>query len=215
MTPRAVIFDCDGVLVDSEPASFALMATDLAAHGLTMPRAEMERLFLGGTIAGVFTSARSLGAALPDTWVADFYERLYARLAEGTGLIPGILDVLDRLDQSAIPYAVGSNGSDHKMQVTLGQHPGLIARFCGHLYSGQTLGAPKPAPDLYLHAAHALGQRPADCIVIEDSPTGARAAAAAGIPCFGYAPHGDGAALRAQGATVFHAMSDLPALFGL
>ena len=215
MTPRAVIFDCDGVLVDSEPASFDLMAADLTRYGLILPRIEMERLFLGGTIAGVFAKGRAMGAALPDGWVTDFYECLYARLASGTPLIPGILTVLDTLDAAGIPYAVGSNGSDRKMQVTLGQHPGVLARFGARLFSGQTLGAPKPAPDLYLHAARALGHAADRCVVIEDSPTGARAAAAAGIRCFGYAPHQDGAALAAKGATVFHAMQDLPGLLGL
>ena len=215
MTPRAIIFDCDGVLVDSEPAAFDLLAQDLAAHGLPLPRAEMERIFIGGTIAGVHAKARSLGARLPDGWVAGFYERLYARLAEGTPLVPGVLDLLDALDAAGIPYAVGSNGSDRKMQVTLGQHPGLLDRFRDRLFSGQTLGAPKPAPDLYLHAARALGQPPAACAVIEDSPTGVRAASAAGIRCFGYAPHGDGAALAAEGATVFQSMADLPHLLGL
>ena len=147
--------------------------------------------------------------------MAGFYERLYARLAEGTPLVPGVLDLLDALDAAGIPYAVGSNGSDRKMQVTLGQHPGLLDRFRDRLFSGQTLGAPKPAPDLYLHAARALGQPPADCAVIEDSPTGVRAASAAGIRCFGYAPHGDGAALAAEGATVFQSMADLQHLLGL
>lgn len=215
MTLRAIIFDCDGVLVDSEPAAFDLLAEDLDSHGLSLPRAEMERIFIGGTIAGVHVKARALGAALPDGWVTDFYERLYARLAQGTPLMPGVLDLLDALDAAGIPYAVGSNGSDRKMQVTLGQHPGLLDRFQDRLFSGQTLGAPKPAPDLYLHAARALGHPPADCAVIEDSPTGARAAAAAGIPCFGFAPHGDGAGLAAEGATLFRSMATLPRLLGL
>lgn len=215
VTPRAVIFDCDGVLVDSEAMTFDLLASDLEAHGLDLPRAEMERIFLGGTIPGVHLKARSLGARLPDDWVAGFYARLYALLAAGTPLVPGILDVLDALEAAGIPFAVGSNGTDHKMQVTLGQHPGLIARFGGRLFSGQSLGAPKPAPDLFLHAARSLGQPPHTCAVVEDSPTGARAAAAAGIPCFGFAPHDDGAALAAEGARLFHAMADLPGLFGL
>ena len=215
MTPRAIIFDCDGVLVNSEPAAFDLLAEDLESHGLSLPRAEMERIFIGGTIAGVHVKARTLGATLPDGWVTDFYERLYARLAQGTPLMPGVVDLLDALDAAGIPYAVGSNGSDRKMQVTLGQHPGLLDRFQDRLFSGQTLGAPKPAPDLYLHAARALGHPPADCAVIEDSPTGASAAAAAGIPCFGYAPHDDGAALAAEGAILFQSMAALPRLLGL
>ncbi len=215
MPPRAVIFDCDGVLVDSEGPAFDLLEQDLTRHGLPLPRPEIEALFIGGTVRGLWHRARDMGARLPDDWVDDFYARLYARLAQGTPLIPGILGVLDALDAAAIPYAVGSNGSDHKMQVTLSQHPGLFARLQGRLFSGQSLGVPKPAPDLYLHAARALGVAPADCAVVEDSPTGATAARRAGMVCHGYAAHGDGMALAAAGARVFHSMSDLPVLLGL
>lgn len=215
MIPQAVIFDCDGVLVDSEPATFALLAEDLHAYGLTLTLAEMEPLFLGGTVSGVRDKARALGADLPDSWVDDFYERLYARLAQGTPIVPGILAVLDALDAARIPYAVGSNGAPRKMRITLGQHPALLARLQGRLFSGQALNMLKPAPGLYLHAARALGAAPASCAVVEDSPAGATAARDAGIPCFGYAPHGNGKALAAIGATVFHSMADLPTLLGL
>jgi HAD superfamily hydrolase (TIGR01509 family) len=215
MRPAGVIFDCDGVLVDSEPLAFDLLWGELASTGLDLPREALGRLFLGGTIPGLYRQLREMGARLPDDWVAGFYERLYARLGAGTPLIPGVTGVLDALDAAGIPYAVGSNGTDRKMQVTLGQHPGVMARLHGRLFSGQTLGAPKPAPDLYLHAARALGRAPAACAVIEDSPTGARAAAAAGMRCFGYAPHGDGDRLAAEGAIPFRRMEDLPGLLGL
>lgn len=214
MTPRAVLFDCDGVIVDSEAMTFVLLAEEFANHGLHLTPDEIARDFIGGTMTDVADRARRAGATLPGDWVDRFYQRLYAHLAQGTPLIPGILAVLDALDAAGIPYAMGSNGSDEKMQITLGQHPGLIARFNGHLYSGQSLGAPKPAPDLYLHAARALGVDPAQCVVVEDSPTGARAARNAGIRCLGYAPHG-GDALRAEGAELFTAMQDLPKLLGL
>ena len=215
MIPAGVIFDCDGVVVDSEPMAFDLLAADLAAHGLNLPRVQLETLFLGGTIRGLWLKARAMGARLPDDWVADFYERLYVRLAAGTPLIPGVLGVMDALDAAGIAFAMGSNGSDRKMQVTLGQHPGLIARFQGRLYSGQTLGKPKPAPDLYLHAARSMNAAPEACVVIEDSPTGAMAAKAAGMRCLGYAPHGNAAGLRAAGAEVFRDMAELPGLLGL
>lgn len=215
MTPRAVLFDCDGVIVDSEGMAFDLLAIDLAAHNLPLTTDQIAATFLGGTIRGLWETARQMGATLPDDWVDDFYERLYGRLAEGTPLIPGVVALLDQLDAAGIVYAIGSNGSERKMQVTLGQHPGLIARFQGRLFSGQTLGKPKPDPALYLHAAASLGMQPADCIVVEDSPTGARAASRANIRCLGYAAHGDGAALRAEGATVFHSMADLTTLIGL
>ncbi|PZQ97872.1 MAG: hydrolase [Cereibacter sphaeroides] len=215
MRPASVIFDCDGVLVDSEPPTFELLAEDLAGRGLDLSHAEIERLFLGGTMPGVYAKAKELGADMPDDWVQVFYERLYERLAQGTLLIPGIIGVMDALDRASIPYAVGSNGSQRKMRVTLGQHPGVMERLAGRIFSGQEIGRPKPAPDLYLHAARALGVPPESCVVIEDSPTGARAAAAAGMRCFGYAPHDDGAKLRIEGAIPFRSMADLPALLEL
>jgi HAD superfamily hydrolase (TIGR01509 family) len=214
MIPQAVIFDCDGVLVDSEGPTFVMLQQDFAVHGLHVTLHQLETDFIGGTIETVSQRARAAGARLPDDWVPDFYARLYARLAQGTPLIPGILTALDALDAAGIPYAVGSNGTPEKMQITLGQH-GLIPRFNGHLYSGQAMGKPKPAPDLYLHAARALNADPATCVVIEDSVTGVRAARAAAIPCFGYAAHSDAGALADAGARPFTDMADLPALLGL
>lgn len=215
MTPAAVIFDCDGVIVDSEGPTFKLLQQDFARYGLAVSLQDLETNFIGGTMASVESIARQRGAKLPATWRDDFYDVLYDHLGQGIPLVPGILDVLDALDARHFPYAVGSNGSDRKMQVTLGQYPGLIARFQGRLFSGQTLGKPKPAPDLYLHAAHSLGVAPTHCAVVEDSPTGCAAAAAAGMICFGYAAHDDGARLSAMGAVVFHKMADLPGLLNL
>ncbi|MBD3764173.1 MAG: HAD-IA family hydrolase [Rhodobacterales bacterium] len=215
MRPGAVLFDCDGVIVDSEPATFDLLIRDLARHGLALTPEQAAREFLGGTIQRCSERARALGADLPLGWVNAFYERLYARLAQGTALVAGIEQVLDALDAAGIPYAVGSNGAPRKMQVTLGQHPRVWARLQARLFSGQVLGRLKPAPDLYLHAAAALGVPPARCVVVEDSPTGARAAAAAGMVCWGYAPHGDAAALVAEGARPFADMAALPRLLGL
>jgi HAD superfamily hydrolase (TIGR01509 family) len=213
MTPKAVIFDCDGVVVDSEPMLFDMLAEDLARHGLPLPVETLNARFLGLTLQGLRDKANAAGASLLDDWCDDFYMRLYAKLKRGVPLVPGILTVLEALDNAGIPYAMGSNGSAEKMQITLGQH-GLIPRFRG-LFSGQTLGKPKPAPDLFLHAAVALNTAPADCIVIEDSPTGAQAARAAGMRCMGYAPHGNAAALTDAGAIIFSDMKDLPRLLGL
>jgi HAD superfamily hydrolase (TIGR01509 family) len=215
MTPKAVLFDCDGVLVDSEAAAFDLLTADLASHGLHLTRAEMETRFLGGTIGGLFTTARGLGADLPDDWVDTFYDRLYAKLAEGTALIDGAAEVLATLAQAGMVFAVGSNGSDQKMQITLGQHPDVLAHFKGHLYSGQSLGCPKPDPGLWLHAAAALGMAPAECVVIDDSPTGCLGAVRAGIRCLGLAEHDDGARLAGVGAEVIRSLHDIPAKLGL
>lgn len=215
MIPAAVLFDCDGVVIDSEPPTFNLLAEDLSQRGLTLSHAEMERLFLGGTIERVGKIARELGGDIPDDWVPYFYDRLYARLEQGAPLIPGVMGVFEALDAAGVPYAIGSNGTGRKMEITIGQHRDLARRLQGRLFSGVDLKMLKPAPDLYLHAARALGADPLRCVVIEDSATGARAARAAGMRCMGYAPTGATAALLAEGAEPFARMADLPGLLGL
>ena len=215
--PAAVLFDCDGIIVDSEGPTFTLLIEDLATHGLALTLHELETNFIGGTIETVAIRARAAGARLPEDWVAGFYTRMYAMLADGTPLIPGIVQVFDRLDAAGIPYAVGSNGPPEKMRISLGQH-GLLPRFKAVL-SGQALGKPKPAPDVYLAAAAACGADPTACVVIEDSPNGAKAALAAGIPCLGFAAHGPDTpparGLTALGVPLFHIMADLPRLLSL
>lgn len=215
--PEAVLFDCDGVVVDSEGPTFALFLQDLAAYGLPLSLAEFEAEFVGGTVELVGRRAREAGAQLPEGWVADFYQRMYAMLAAGVPLVPGVLEVLDRLDRAGIPYAMGSNGSLEKMQITLGQH-GIEGRFRAVL-SGQGMGAPKPAPDVYLAAARACGARQEDCVVIEDSAQGARAGLAAGMRVLGFAAHGADTVtarnLAALGVPLFHRMEDLPGVLGI
>ena len=211
----AVLFDCDGVVVDSEGPTFALFLQDLAAYGLPLSLEEFEANFLGGTVELVGQRAREAGARLPEGWVADFYQRMYAMLAAGVPLVPGVTGVLDRLDREGIPYAMGSNGSLEKMQITLGQH-GIEGRFRAVL-SGQGMGAPKPAPDVYLAAARACGAAPEGCVVIEDSAQGARAGLAAGMRVLGFAAQGTASAqsLAALGVPLFHPMEALPQLLGL
>ena len=213
--PALVIFDCDGVVVDSEGITNQMIRDELAAHGLDLPLGQIMSLFVGGTIAGLAQRAREMGACLPQNWVESFYPRICARLAENTPLIPGIVEIMDRLDSLEIPYCIGSNGRHEKMAATLGQYPELLARLQGRIFAAQDVPKPKPAPDLFLHAAHSLGHGPEACVVIEDSATGARAARTAGMRCFGFAPDGDGAHLAVEGAQPFHTMESLPKLLNL
>lgn len=206
--PGAVLFDCDGVLVDSEPAAFALLVDELAAHGRPMSMEEAEATFIGGTIAGVAEKARAMGIGFGPDWVARFYDALYGRLAEGTALMPGVADMLDRLDAAGVAYAVGSNGTTRKMTITLGQHPAVWPRLKSRLHSGQEIGAPKPAPDLYLAAARALDVAPGACVVVDDSETGCRAGIAAGMRTIDFAS-GRRAPLDALGIEVVGSMAAL------
>jgi HAD superfamily hydrolase (TIGR01509 family) len=213
--PDMVIFDCDGVIVDSETITNLLLQEELVGRGLDLPLAEIERTFVGGTMLTVAEKAKAKGAMLPDNWVAYFYERMYEALAKGTPLIAGIEAVMDRLDAAGIPYAVGSNGSLEKMAITLGQHKELHARLKDHLYSAHSVGIAKPEPGMFLLAAKDYGIAPERCAVIDDSPTGCIAARRAGMRGMGFAEHDDGARLAAEGAEVFHRMADLPGLLGL
>lgn len=117
--------------------------------------------FVGLTMDDLATRARGMGARLPDLWAARFPERVQARLAAGTPLVAGVETLLDTLDKAGIAYAVASNGWPEKMQTTIGQHPTVWARVADLLFSGASLGCPKPDPGVYLSAARALGVKPA------------------------------------------------------
>ena len=165
MTPALVIFDCDGVLVDSEPITNRLMADEMTRHGLPMTTEECIEQFVGGTIRMVYEMAVARGATLPEDWVDTFYQRMFGTLAEEIEAIPGVHFVLDALDRAGIPYCVGSNGPMRKMEVTLGR-TGMWDRLEGRIFSAHDVGIAKPDPGLFLHAAQALGADPADCVVV-------------------------------------------------
>lgn len=212
--PKAVLFDCDGVLVDSETLTNQVLRDDLAKHGLDMPLARVMDLFVGGTMKAVHQQASNLGAELPDDWVEALYPKIYAVLESEVTAIAGIETVLDALDAAAIPYGVGSNGRIEKMEITLGR-TGLLDRFQGRLYSGQHMAQAKPAPDVYLKIASDLGVAPEHCAVIEDSANGARAGHAAEMTVFGYTAETAPKVLKPYCNVLFDDMLRLPKMLGL
>jgi HAD superfamily hydrolase (TIGR01509 family) len=212
--PEYVLFDCDGVLVDSERITSRVLHDDLARHGLDLPEARIEALFVGGTMAGVMRTARDMGAELPDDWLDHVYGAIFAALEVECVAVPGIVAVLDALDAAGIGYAVGSNGPIAKMDVTL-RCTGLWSRFEGRVYSAHDCAASKPAPDVYLKAARQAGIAPAQCAVIEDSATGARSGQAAGMAVYGFAGGGSRAKLAPHCRALFDDMGELAGLLGL
>ena len=215
MTPALVIFDCDGVLVDSEAITNALIAQELTAAGLPMTTEQSIEMFVGGTIASVFEQARTMGAKLPDGWVAGYYDRMIATLAETVEVIPGIHAALDALHDANMPWCVASNGPMRKMEVTL-KRTGLWDRAGGtrqgRIFSAHDVGVAKPDPGLFLHAARSMGAVPENCVVVEDSVSGVRAAQAAGMRCFGFTRDTPAEKLVAHGARPFADMAALPSL---
>lgn len=212
--PDMVLFDCDGVLVDSEALTATAICANLSRYGLPMTPATLSDFFLGGTMMGVEKKARELGADLPSGWIDEMYAEIFEVLGQSVELIPGVLDVLDRLDAAGVPYAVGSNGPHRKMEITL-TRCGLKGRLQGRIYSREDVATPKPAPDVYLKAAADAGV-PADrCVVIEDSPNGAKAGVAAGMYTFGYAAETEASRLRPVCDEIFTSMAALPGLLKL
>ncbi|WP_353312016.1 HAD family phosphatase [Shimia sp. NS0008-38b] len=212
--PKMVLFDCDGVLVDSEPVTNQLLQRNLAARGLVMPYDKIITLFVGGTIAGVAQQAAKMGANLEPDWVDVLYAEMFEALAKQVTPIPGVHDMLDRLDAAGIGYAVCSNGPHAKMDITL-RRCGLAERLENRIYSREDVPTPKPAPDVYLLAAARADVAPADCVVVEDSPSGAKAGKAADIYTFGFVADTDPARLEPICDALFDDMAKFPALLGI
>lgn len=214
MPPEMVIFDCDGVIVDSETLSADVLCASLERHGLSLTRDAFMEIALGGTIKGVAQTAREMGAQLPSGWVDDVYEEIFSVLEAEVTAIDGIVAVLDQLDAAGIVYAVGSNGPHRKMQITLGR-TGLLSRFQGRIWSREDVPTPKPAPDVYLKAASKANVPAERCVVVEDSAPGARAAKAADMYCIGFAAETDPLTLEPVCDELFDHMDELPGLLGL
>lgn len=214
LPPKLIIFDCDGVLVDTERLTNGLIAKNLTQNGLPLTTQETMDLFVGGSMVNVHTVARSMGAKIPDDWVEKLYIELYALLKKGVEPISGIVELLELLQKNNIATCVGSNGSDEKMGITLGEN-GLMQFFPNAIFSAHTLGISKPDPGLFLHAAKTMGVEPKDCVVIEDSVSGVKAAKAANMKCFGYCADSDANKLKAENAIPFYDMHDLPKLLNI
>jgi HAD superfamily hydrolase (TIGR01509 family) len=204
-----VIFDCDGVLVDSERIAVRVDAQMLAELGWPLSEQEIVERFMGRTTEDMI---RTIEAELDDLepgWHVEFDRRYMAALEAELAPVDGVVEALDAID---LPTCVASSGSHEKLRFTLG-HTGLYPRFEGRIFSAHDVARGKPAPDLFLHAARSLGADPAACAVVEDSRHGVEAGRAAGMRVFAY---GGGLAPRDQLAgpstVVFDDMRELPRL---
>lgn len=214
--PGAVIFDCDGVLVDSERLMNSEFSAMLNELGLSYTAEQTTRTFMGRSMKSCMTIVEAqLGRAVPADFLAMLDERAYAAFARDLKPVPGVEAVLDALDRAATPYAVASSGSHEKMHTTLGI-TGLLPRLAGRITSATEVAHGKPAPDVFLLAADRLQTAPAACVVIEDSLLGIEAACAANMQVIGYAAMVAASDMHAAGATfVVHSMSDVPRLLAL
>lgn len=216
MPTELAIFDCDGVLVDSEPASNRVLAATIAEAGLPIATEEATEAFAGMRLDEIAAAVeKRLGHSLPDSWIADFEARRADEFRKGLDRIPGVAQALAEIAASGIGICVASQARREKTELTLGL-TGLIDHFEPEaLFSSHMVERGKPHPDLFLFAAKKLGAEPGNCAVVEDGVLGARAGRLAGMRTLGYAPAGDGERLAREGAIVFTSMDEVPALLGL
>lgn len=196
MTPL-VIFDCDGVLVDSERISHVVLQTMLGELGVVLSFEDTVNQFIGTSLPECMARVAALaGAALPADFAGRFAQRTRVAFKAELRAVPGVEAVID-----ALPCAscVASNGNHAKVNFTLG-HTGLLPRFAGRIFTAEDVERPKPAPDLFLLAARRLGATPERTTVVEDTPTGIKAAKAAGMRAIGFAAMTPAPRLQAAGA---------------
>lgn len=214
--PALVIFDCDGVLVDSEVLEHAVDAELLAPYGYVATVDELIDRFVGIARRDMYAAVfGEFGREVPAGLLEERERLVWDRCRSDLAAIAGVHAALDSL--SGIRKCVASSSTPEKLTLKL-QSTGLTSYFSPHIFSTALVARGKPAPDIYLHAAHTVGVPAADCIVIEDSPHGIAGARAAGMTVYGFTGGGHAtpalrASLKTAGAKqIVGAMADLPKL---
>ncbi|ESX96938.1 HAD family phosphatase [Mesorhizobium sp. LNJC403B00] len=212
--PKLVIFDCDGILVDTENLANRRLAEWFVAAGYPTTFEYCRKYFSGRSMASVQkeieeTTTVRLGADFVDRWNAGLPDLF----AHGVEAIPYVRDFIEAVRAAGIPYCVATSARISKMHITLGQ-TGLLPLFEHAMFSSTMVGRGKPFPDLFLHAAKTMGFAPADCIVIEDSVAGTQAGIAAGMRVYSYHgdPYSDRDGLAGAGGVLFDDMRELAGL---
>ncbi len=210
--PKLVIFDCDGVLVDSEPIANEVGAEWITSLGWSMDADEARARFLGLSDSAMFTLIeQKIGRSITAEEIAQNHERITARFAAELQAIPGVVAVVEDLAARSIPLAVASSGERAKILTNLAK-VGLLNYFGAQISSANEVAKAKPAPDVYLLAARKAGFVPSECLAIEDSPNGVLAAVRAGIQVIGFARETPASDLTTAGAhQVFETMAEVHA----
>ncbi|WP_373356690.1 HAD family hydrolase [Pseudoroseicyclus sp. CXY001] len=214
--PALVIFDCDGVLVDSEPISLAVTLDMLAEAGLSLSPREGYDELLGRSLSTISAWAAARGVTVTPAHIAAQRERLFARFREELAPVPGVAEAV-----AALPWPVCVASSSQPDRIALSLEITELLPLFTHRFSASMVANGKPAPDLFLLAAEVMGVAPEAAVVIEDSPAGIAAARAAGMRVVGFTggAHAGPAGLTEAVANsapdaIIGAMADLPGLLG-
>lgn len=216
LRPALVIFDCDGVLVDTERVGNMRLAEWLTEAGYPISYEDCRRRFVGQAMASVQAKVEEAGVSLGADFVRRWNDGLPALFAAGLEPIPHVRQAAEAIVAAGISHCVASSGQLPKMRLTLGL-TGLLPLFEDVLFSVSMVTRGKPFPDLFLHAAATMGHAPDTCVVVEDSVAGVTAARAAGMRALAYCgdPEAERDGLRAAGGELFDDMRDLARLIGI
>jgi HAD superfamily hydrolase (TIGR01509 family) len=208
-----VIFDCDGVLVDSEAISNDVLAQMLTREGLPTTLREARRDYQGLLLTDIRRCAEAkLGRSLPSNWLAEYERERAEAFRRDLKPIVGAAEAVRQVKAAGLKVCVASQGALEKTRMTLGL-TGLRDLFSAHaLFSAHDVPRPKPDPALFQHAAATMNVEPAACAVIEDTPSGVMAAIAAGMRANGYAADSDERALHGAGAEIIHSLKEVSEL---
>lgn len=213
--PALVLFDCDGVLVDSEPIANPVFTAHINAAGIKMDVEEVMRRFVGMSLPDcVDLLNKEFDLSLGPDWIKELRADTDEAFRKELTAIPGANDAVQAVASSGIPFCVASSGSIEKMDITLGM-TGMLEHFTGRMFTAWDVAHGKPWPDLFLHAAKTMGAAPATCVVIEDSVPGVKAGISAGMQVLAYVPDGNAQKFRDLGACPFQDMAEIPALLGI
>ncbi|PWI17319.1 hydrolase [Streptomyces sp. Act143] len=207
-----VIFDNDGVLVDSEPISNRLLAAYLTELGHPTSYEDSIRDYMGSAMHRIHDLVlERTGERLPEDFDDVFHRRVFEAFERELKPVEGAVDVLQELAGAGVPYCVASSGSHERIRV--GHRTTGLDRWFeeSRIFSSQDVGRGKPAPDLFLYAAERMGVAPGRCVVVEDSPLGVQAAVAAGMDVYGFTAMTPAAKL-ADATQLFRDMRDLSGL---
>lgn len=209
MKYKCIIFDCDGVLVDSEAISIGTLVEMAKSHGASIDLDYAHQLFLGKSLEFCFDYIAGLAQKkLPENFEEEFRKRTFEAFQKELQPIKGIHDLLAKIN---IPIAVASNGPADKIRLNLTTTQ-LIDKFEGNIFSAYDINSWKPNPELYLHAAKIMGFDVKDCVIIEDSPAGVQAALSGGFDVFGFTNHANFDALQQMNIPLFDDMTQLDLL---
>ncbi len=213
---QLVIFDCDGVLVDSERLSNAVLAEMLSAEGLPTTLEQSRSAYQGLLLDDIGLAAEArLGRRLPDGWLEDYERAREDAFRRALEPVRGAREAVERIASAGVAVCVASQGKLEKTRLSL-ELTGLLDLFAERaVFSAYMVARGKPHPDLFLHAAATMGAEPAGCAVVEDTPSGVTAAVAAGMRVLGYSADSDESALLGAGAELVAAMTDVPGLLGI